>query len=567
MLQKLVAVLFALIVFNLFFFGVSFPFLGSISFFCVILSIHVFLLIAFFNPVMTRRYWLAVASMGLSLLAVGLSLFRASEVDQFFLSGLSLGLSVIATYLLALQHDHFGAVSEIALLPLRLTWQWLEQAARVFSSVPEWIISSSRFLDRLVPHSLRSSKNWSAVMRGLIITLPIVLVVVGLLSGADPIFSHFLKELLTFNLPNLVISLPARLIASILVFILVTPLAFLTLRERFQSPLLNKELGKYSLESLILVGSLALVLGLFIVIQSKYLFTTVPEVELHQFGVNTYSEYVRKGFSELLLVSIITYLVAGASMVVFRVAQGNKELLRNFNVVLLGEMLLFIFSIFRRVALYQVEHGLTRIRIYGSLFLVMLIGLTIILLLRQLIKGFRWWYAYEVGLVTAIIFFAGVLNIDNLIATRFQPTVNNETDYVYISRLSPDAVLGWVEVVNHAEEVANKFFGTNEVLTDADAREITYAYYAIRNVKHEYYKLVHQYGDKEELAMIGVATGSGEVRDRNLGEMVAYDTLKGLLTYSEIHLLDIQLTELYTRLNQSQQSRQYDRSLDSPLVE
>ncbi|HEX7017839.1 MAG TPA: DUF4153 domain-containing protein [Patescibacteria group bacterium] len=569
MLQKALAVGFAVIIFNLFFFGYSLPMLGSVAFFVLILSLQVFLVLAFFKPDLSRRYWLALVSMLLAIVAAGFSVLRASEVDQFFLGLLSLGLTVIATYLSALEHEEFGAVSELAFLPLRLLSQWLEQSARVIILVPEWVSYGWRQLTSRVPQSSVSSSTWGAVIRGLIITVPVVLVIVGLLSGADPIFSHYLREILTFNLPHIVVSVPERVLASIAVFIILTPVAMLSLRSRFRSPLLQREMGNYALELLIMVSSVALVLGLFIIIQSQYLFATVPETKLHEFGVNTLSEYVRKGFAELLLVSVITYIVSGASMVVYRMASSHKHLLRTANVILLSEMLLFIFSIFRRVMLYQVEHGLTRVRIYGSLFLIMLIGLTVVLLARQLMKGFRYWYLYEVGLVVAIILFAGLLNVDNLIATKYVPTVNDETDYVYISRLSADGVVGWVDAYQHAFEVNNEYFGHEGELDDTQAREITYAYFTIKNLQWKYYDLIQKYGDKDDRYMAGIQADLGvtPLRSKNIGEMVAFDALKDQLTYTEVYLTSVQLTELYSKLSQRQQNTMYDRSLNSPLVD
>lgn len=568
MLQKALAVGFALLVYNLFFFG-YFPFLGSIGFFGLILSLHVFLVIAFFKPTFSRRNWLALGAMVLGVIAAGFAVLRASEADQFFLTLLSLGLTVCSTYLLALEHDEFGAVSELGMVPLRLVSQWFDKAATLLTIVPSWLATHWRQAGLFIPKSTRSSETWGAVIRGFIITVPVVLVIIGLLSGADPIFSHYLERVLQLRLPDFVLSVPERLLATIVLLILLSPVALFSLQSRFRSPLLQPGMGRYSLEALILVGSVAVVLGLFIIIQSQYLFATVPEDKLHEFGVNTYSEYVRKGFGELLLVSIITYFVSGASMVVFRMTKQHKHWLRSANVLLLSEMILFIFSILRRVMLYQVEHGLTRIRIYGSLFLVMLIGLTLVLLARQLVKGFRFWYLYEVSLVVIIILFAGLLNVDGLIARRYRPTVNKEVDYIYISRLSADGVAGWVEAYQHSLEVTTRYFGHSGPFDDNQAREITYAYLTMSNVKRNYYSLIKKYGDKDDRYLVGIQEDAPvtPLRDKNLGELIAYESLKQALTYSEVDLTQIQLTELYNLLTPPQKNRLYDRSFDSPLVD
>ena len=315
--------------------------------------------------------------------------------------------------------------------------------------------------------------------------------------------------------------------------------------------------------------SLSIVLAAFLIIQFRYLFTSVPETQLHQFGINTYSEYVRKGFIEMTLVSVIVYLVSASSFLVYRASEKTKSWLKKFNLLLLAEMLIFIISIFRRVILYQVEHGLTRIRVYGMMLLLMLIGLTIILWFRQVKKQLKNWYLYEIGVVVVMIFLSALLNVDKLIATVLHPTVNNEIDYTYIVRLSADGYDGWEKAWQHARELV---INTEKVDFESDqVRQLVYAHQTLIRLKQNYEFLINKHGSVEEKHSLGwqvqqTANNKFDFGQLNVSEWQAYQKLRDEISYDELLKVYSQSLYIYQSLPAQAASENYDRSQDTPLL-
>lgn len=570
MFKKTLAVALALLAFNVFFYNNGFPLIGTLGFLLLIVIVHAFLWISFYKSTFERKEKLALVSTGLSLLAVFFSVTRASKIDSFLLTSLSVVLSFTSFYLLSLSHSVFGAVSEVLSIPWKLGVGWLKSFLGIVPNTFGYITKVGGFFSKFLPKKKITNRFLGIFLRGLVITLPVVGLIVLLLGDADPIFAKFIDDMFSFkiNFPEFIISMPTRVIQSLVVLGLIIPMALLKIEDKFISPLQSKVYAKYKGEMIMLVSALSLVLAVFLVIQFKYLFATVSETQLHQFGVQTYSEYVRKGFAEMTIVSIIVYLVSVTSLLVYRVNKNGKNWLRNLNLVLLFEVLVFIGSVFRRVVLYQAEHGLTRVRVYGMMFLLMLIGLTLILCLRQVKTSFKNWYLYEIGVVVGMVFITSLINVDNLVATAFQPTVNEEVDYTYIARLSTDGLEGWEQSWEHAKESIN-VIGDESMTKEDQSRKIYYAYSVIGSLKYNYRNLIAKYGTDEEKEAAGL-----EVEEKsepswyrmNFAQWQAYRRLTGKISYEEVQSVYDQVYSIYYSPIEVNRNIQYDRSSATPLL-
>ncbi len=565
MLKKILALLIALTSFNLFFYKNNQNYLGTIAFVILVLTTQAFLWIAFYQKDKKEiKHKFALVTSGLTIVTSIFSLFRASEVDQFLLSSLTLVLTLISTYLLTISYSIFGAISELFYVPKQLVANWLDNFFTMIPSLPRQ--TKKLFsLNKVLPQQKSPSKNTVfSLIRGAVITLPIILVITYLLAQADPVFSKLVNEILNIkiNLPDFLSNIPERFIHSLILLLLLIPIAMLKIEQPFISPLKHEKFAKYKNELSVLVLSLVAVLAVFLAIQFRYLFANVAETQLHQFGINTYSEYVRKGFVEMLIVSVIVYLVSASSFVVYRSLNQSKNWLRRFNFLLLAEMLIFIISIFRRVLLYQNYHGLTRVRIYGSMFLIMLIGLTITLALRQIKKQFSNWYLYEIGIVIGTMLLSVFLKTDRLIATTFPPHVNNEIDYIYISRLSADGVDGWIKAYQDAKQ------SMEEIQQDGGTRLTVYTYLSISQLKEKYTFLIKHYGSKEDKALLNYSVDDKyNFTKFNFSEWQAYQQLKNNLSYNELMETYQKLDDIYYSLPKEESSKSFDRSLNSPLME
>ena len=574
MVRKLLAVLFGLLIFNVFFFtqgqvlaeGPRFYPFGTVWYLLMVIAAQAFLFLAFYRAKTSFRQTTAATASALAITLAFLSVFRASEVDRLLVGFASFGLTLIATYLYSLSHDRFGAITEMMLLPFTLFMSWMLAFVKVFEELPRNVLRLTGRLAKVESPISIEKKTSSAVVRGLLLAAPVFGVILLLLVSADPIFASRIGQLFNIHLPNISDAV-ARLLYTLAIAGFLTPIAWLVTDHVFHSPFHRDELKNLRIESIVVIGSIALLLASFLIIQFRYLFTTVSETELHQFGVQTYSEYVRKGFSELLLVSLIVYGVSGVGMVIHRLQSSVEgKLLRIVNIVLLSETIVFIISILRRVWLYQLSHGLSRIRIYGLLFLVLMILLTVTLILRHIRSVRRPWYLFEASSVVVIIFLALFINTDYLIAHTFKPTVNNEVDYTYIARLSPDAVDGWIEGYGWAKNVlSDPSLVTKTLYTENERRHVYYSrelLYTLRGHRDSYQRMYeHPAPEFHDLS-------KPAARYFNWAEYGAYQKAKTSIFGSELDQLIARAETVWTKmemLNQDQ-SLQLDRSSRSPLV-
>lgn len=579
MLTKLSASLFAILAFNLVFFSQPIPFPGTYGSAALILTTlaTIFLLspTRFTKPTKTL-----LLTTTLTLIFTTFSLLVADPFKRFIFSFTSLGLAGTTLYLSLLSIPKLSFLSEIALAPLRLTLNWLNRA---FYFVFQLLPTSLHLLNSKVTPPNPNSINTGGIFRGLIITIPISFIVLVLLAS-DPAFDHILQGILNFKLPEFPYSWLNRLLASSLIALATFVTGLISLKPLAQSPLATRHYAKHTTEAHMLTGTLIFILGAFLVVQFPYLFTNVSEQELHQFGVQTYSEYVRRGFVELSLVSLIVYTSVGISYLVFRARQSfgrhSHQRLLWLNTILLTQTLIFILSIFRRVYLYTAAHGFTLIRIYGSLFLIMVIGLTLVLALRHLKTKFAFnWFYLELAIILLAIVSPLLIRPERLVLAN-PPTVNHQVDYTYLSRLSADGVDGWITSYQHSQDWLNQHpeILTTYVLSDDQYNQVNYHFFSLRDLQHNYYELARIYDSADLLGVLNQGAmdprlNSTEPIDQpwyttNPAEKSAYTHLKSAIhpqklvelhnTYSDI---------LATHRQHSTQSNQpLDRSFDSPLA-
>ncbi|OGM87684.1 hypothetical protein A2614_00315 [Candidatus Woesebacteria bacterium RIFOXYD1_FULL_40_21] len=580
MLRKFIAILLSLLAFNYLFFKKGLksseffiPFFGTVGFFLVVVCANIFLFLVLSRDVKEKKESLALKVSLMAIASIFLSLFRASFVDIAFLSFVGLGLTLITVYLLALGHEEFGSTIEAIVVPFKVLSGWTKSLWQTWTNFPAAI---GKFVGSFFYKSANKveGEKVNLYVVGILISAPVIVILVILLSSADPVFADLIKELFKFDFPKIPEWIVARVFLSSVFLFLSAPFAFLHIQDRFRTPFSKGELVGFSIPASILVSSVALVLGAFIVIQFQYLFTNVAETQLIKHGIRTYSEYVRKGFLELIFVSVIVYLISGLAMVTQRAREFSSNL-KKLNILLLSETLIFIFSILRRVYLYQSFHGFTRVRIYGIAFLLFMIILTAILILRHFRSRFKDFYIYEIGSLILIVFSLGLVNVDGLIAVNTPPTVNEEVDYVYISSLSADASLGWIASYNHARGEINQLgpIAGNREFSDNEVRRLIYAKMEIENLISQYRFLAAKYGKEGDNAVriLGVSAWKVHFNEFNLKEKQVYDRLNSTLLIDPGELLRIKdesnrLDSLISSLRLNQVRRTLDRSRNYPLV-
>ncbi|PJA38134.1 hypothetical protein CO180_04220, partial [candidate division WWE3 bacterium CG_4_9_14_3_um_filter_41_6] len=288
----------------------------------------------------------------------------------------------------------------------------------------------------------RSLKIFS-IVKTVSISLLVFLVFAQLLSSADPIFADLIKTLQE--------QVFARVFLSVFLTIVFAVVAVVALPSKDDT---RDPLRIITVQDLFVpMAIVVFLIGIFLFIQIKYLFGT--HADFSTFGL-TYSEYVRKGFIELIIASAIGSVLSYGAILKTQGMQHSQKLkgLQVINVVMITELFMLLVSAFKRDLLYFDVYGLTRTRLIGGLFLFWLAGLLTMLLLLLLRKKIMERHLFLVMGVLSICFVAGlnVVNVDKVIAQNYRPSdFNNEIDYYYANQLSEDAIDGWQASVVYAK--------------------------------------------------------------------------------------------------------------------
>jgi hypothetical protein len=188
-----------------------------------------------------------------------------------------------------------------------------------------------------------------------------------------------------------------------------------------------------------LVGLVGL-FAVFNVVQLAVLFGGY-DVVLKETG-QTYAEYARQGFWQLLMATLLTLLVIVVALRwAPRTRSSDRTLVRGVLGTLCALALVVVASAVRRMDMYVEAYGLTRLRI-SVLTMELWLGLVIVLIMAAGVWGARWLpRAVAAGAVAAVLAF-GLASPDALIAQRnverYETT--GRFDLEYAKGLSADAV-------------------------------------------------------------------------------------------------------------------------------
>jgi hypothetical protein len=282
------------------------------------------------------------------------------------------------------------------------------------------------------------------IMTGLLISLPILLVVLTLLSQADRVFGHFLNEI-----PDMLIDVDSvegmfRLFVIGLVTLVVFGYMYSLFGKRADTVELPQpqEQEKIVWDGIILVTILTIidaVYAAFTYIQISYLFSgakaALPE------GL-TYAEYAKNGFNELLTVTVINFIILLATL--YLVSRKNRLLYRSVQVLLTLLTVctsFMLFSAYYRLSLYEAAYGYTHTRLLAHLFMIFLLILFAIALWKIWRDSFSLFKYYALVTLASYVFI-NYINMDVIIAQnnleRYRATGN--IDVEYLGRLSYDVV-------------------------------------------------------------------------------------------------------------------------------
>jgi hypothetical protein len=258
-------------------------------------------------------------------------------------------------------------------------------------------------------------------LRGVLIAIPLLLVFGALLASADLIFRTRLTNLFSwFTVENFADLIFRTIYICVLAYFLAGAYIHAVTRTTEKKvlnpdkPVISPFLGH--VEAFTVLGLVNLLFLGFIIIQFRYFFAGETNITLEGF---TYAEYARRGFFELVAVSIISLgLYYTLSMVTIRAERKEKRIFSGLGALSMLQVGCMLLSAFQRLSLYEAAYGFTTLRTITHVFMVWLGVLLAAAVLMEIFNQFR-----RLALVLFLILFGftltlNLLNIDQFIAQR-----------------------------------------------------------------------------------------------------------------------------------------------------
>ena len=308
-------------------------------------------------------------------------------------------------------------------------------------------------------------KEKNNIFKAVCFTGTIALIVIGLLCSADnefaKIFSTIFKDINIFNVSELT----GRIIIIII--------AFFYFAEFFMN-MLDKENGlkefekdekaekKESYTIRMMITVLNLVYLVFCFTQIKVLFT---EQNIK------YSEFARKGFFQLMIVSLINIvMILKANNKNLKETEKQEKYKKTMCIVMVIFTLIIIISAFARMTLYQQNYGYTRLRIlvdYTLITEIILLIPTIIYILKNKIDLIKTYFVIIITMYCLVNF----INIDKIIMknnfNRYK-----ETGYIDLNYLMEMNNSDLIEQLLELKDTEFKYSEKAYSQSDTDKQEI-----------------------------------------------------------------------------------------------
>ena len=317
----------------------------------------------------------------------------------------------------------------------RLLRQIFDNAPEVFLEV----VSLAKIADRITAEKHKTLKN---IFIGLIISAPLLVIVIALLAEADTVFQNLIVNVL--KPLEFIGSIPFAERVGVIGIITVLLFGYLTVVLKAKVERISESVERESRAWDATIVATVLVMVnvvyiLFCVIQFTYLFG--GEGVIRSIPDYTYAEYARRGFSELILVTVINLSILLIGLHFTKNDGKLDRVVRTLRCLLVLCTAIMLYSAHLRLKLYEEAYGYTYARIFAHTF----IGLLFILFLLTLYKLWR----RELPLVKAFAIAAllayttlNYVNVDAIIARKNIDRYfrSGKIDLDYLQELSYDAI-------------------------------------------------------------------------------------------------------------------------------
>lgn len=277
-----------------------------------------------------------------------------------------------------------------------------------------------------------------SILIGLLVSIPLLIVILPLLSSADSVFGYYTANFYTvftkINIGNTLWNVIRIVIVSLYLFGFFWSFRYSNARDTAPSKL-NGTLEPITVLTVFII--INLVYLLFTVVQFSYLYggmTALPN------GF-TYAEYARRGFFELILVTIINFTLLIASTLFTKKESALKGTLNAAYTLLVLFTFNMLFSAHFKMSLYESAFGYTYLRIFVHFFLLLLFILFVIVLAGIWINKIP---VAKLSIIAALLMylFINFVNVDSIIVNKNieRYDITGKIDVNYFTYLSYDVV-------------------------------------------------------------------------------------------------------------------------------
>lgn len=372
---------------------------------------------------------------------------------------------------------------------------------RLFVRVPKFF---STFSDWINPKGkLERSNVVIKILVGWLISLPLLALVLLLLTSADVVFSHYIDKLFQWikglNLEDMLWQLLLIIVVGMFLFSFLDTLIRSPKNTEGQVPKLQK---KSRMDEVIMITVLCLMILIyiaFIIIQFRYMFRgSIDKVLPVKY---TYAEYARKGFFELVAVTLINFSILLSGLVFL--PKGNNGLgifIRILQSLLVLSTMVILTSAFMRMSLYESQYGYTYLRVFTHAFMIFLFVLFMVALIKIWHHGVGLFQSYVVISLVAYLII-NYINIDVFITKKNLERFDNTglLDVKYLTNLSYDSLpivlhyhlmkdlpRGFHSLQVHQQLLVSEYFNDDksDFLSLEEPNNVYYGYY--RNVPIRY---------------------------------------------------------------------------------
>ncbi len=333
--------------------------------------------------------------------------------------------------------------------PAAIRWHQFSFLKRMVGTVFGSFVYNTVFMNKVYRRIFKGmdekqSDVLKKILLGLLIGVPLLMVVVVLLMQADQAFQNMLAVIPDWLVGLEINEVTVRVVVALaLGWLFFGVLQILTRkapdRTQEESTQMEKQDGIVSITILLLLN---IVYVLFTAIQFTYFFGG----ELY--GDMSYAEYARRGFFELIMVSLLNLTVLLLMLTINR-PEGKKV---GFTLRIMYTLLIFfsgimLISAFNRLMMYEAHYGFTMARVLPHVFMIFLLVIFVYTCIRVWMDRLPLIHFY---ILTAVLFYTGLnaVNVEAWIVDRnierYQET--GKLDVHYLNSLSYTGVDGLLDV-------------------------------------------------------------------------------------------------------------------------